>query len=46
MTSPAQDSCPDYMIKAEQCLKDEEDRVEGYLHATSKVERGMGERPP
>ncbi|GAX74529.1 hypothetical protein CEUSTIGMA_g1978.t1 [Chlamydomonas eustigma] len=31
-----QDSCPDYMLKAEQCLKDEEDKVEGYLHTSSK----------
>ncbi|GAX75998.1 hypothetical protein CEUSTIGMA_g3441.t1 [Chlamydomonas eustigma] len=32
-----QDSCPDYMLKAEQCLEDEEDKVESYLHSTSKL---------
>ena len=31
-----QDSCPDYLIKAEQCLKDEEERVEGYFHTSTK----------
>lgn len=31
-----QDSCPDYMLKAEQCLKEEEERVDSYLHATTK----------
>ena len=31
-----EDSCPDYMKKAEDCLKTEEDRVDGYLHADSK----------
>lgn len=32
-----QDSCPDYMLKAEECLKLEEERVDNYLHASSKV---------
>ena len=32
-----QDSCPDYLIKAEECLKAEEERVEGYLHSSSKA---------
>lgn len=32
-----QDSCPDYMLKAEECLKLEEERVENYLHSTTKV---------
>lgn len=31
-----QDSCPDYLIKAEQCLKEEEERVDNYLHSTTK----------
>lgn len=31
-----QDSCPDYMLKAEECLKLEEERVENYLHASTK----------
>ena len=31
-----EDSCPDYMRKAEECLKQEEDRVESYLHVDSK----------
>lgn len=31
-----EDSCPDYMKKAEDCLKTEENRVEGYLHLDSK----------
>jgi len=31
-----QDSCPDYMLKAEECLKLEEERVENYLHNTTK----------
>lgn len=32
-----QDSCPDYMLKAEQCLKEEEERVENYLHASTRT---------
>ena len=32
-----QDSCPDYMLKAEECLKLEEERVENYLHTSTKV---------
>jgi cullin 1 len=31
-----EDSCPDYMLKAEECLKAEEERVDGYLHIDSK----------
>lgn len=31
-----EDSCPEYMRKAEDCLKTEEERVEGYLHIDSK----------
>lgn len=31
-----QDSCPDYLIKAEECLKCEKERVEHYLHASSE----------
>lgn len=31
-----QDSCPDYMLKAEECLRLEEERVENYLHASTK----------
>ena len=31
-----EDSCPDYMKKAEDCLKTEENRVESYLHIESK----------
>lgn len=31
-----EDSCPDYMIKAEECLRLEEERVENYLHSSSK----------
>ncbi|XP_074564963.1 cullin-1-like [Curcuma longa] len=30
------DSFPDYMLKAEECLRREKDRVAHYLHATSK----------
>ena len=33
----AEDSCPDYMLKAEECLKREKDRVGGYLHASSEA---------
>eukprot|EP00897_Mesotaenium_endlicherianum_P010757 jgi/Mesen1/970/ME000012S00535 len=31
-----EDSCPDYMLKAEDCLKKEKERVAHYLHATSE----------
>ncbi|XP_057509252.1 cullin-1 [Actinidia eriantha] len=31
-----EDSCPDYMLKAEQCLKRERDRVSHYLHSNSE----------
>eukprot|EP00955_Chlamydomonas_euryale_P100750 365303-Chlamydomonas_euryale.AAC.37 len=31
-----QDSCPDYMCKAEQCLKEEEERIEKYLHTSTR----------
>lgn len=31
-----EDSCPDYMVKAEENLKMEEERVTNYLHASSK----------
>ncbi|MQL80010.1 hypothetical protein Taro_012440 [Colocasia esculenta] len=30
------DSCPDYMSKAEECLKKEKDRVSHYLHSSSE----------
>ncbi|KHN02982.1 Cullin-1 [Glycine soja] len=29
-----EDSCPDYMLKAEECLKREKDRVAHYLHSS------------
>eukprot|EP00246_Nothoceros_aenigmaticus_P018555 TRINITY_DN9759_c0_g1_i1.p1 TRINITY_DN9759_c0_g1~~TRINITY_DN9759_c0_g1_i1.p1 ORF type:complete len:748 (+),score=195.78 TRINITY_DN9759_c0_g1_i1:221-2464(+) len=32
-----EDSCPDYMLKAEDCLKREKERVGHYLHATSEA---------
>ncbi|KAK9839448.1 hypothetical protein WJX81_002626 [Elliptochloris bilobata] len=32
-----EDSCPDYMLKAEECLKAEEERVVHYLHVTTKA---------
>ncbi|KAK9815921.1 hypothetical protein WJX72_012009 [[Myrmecia] bisecta] len=32
-----EDSCPDYMLKAEDCLKQEEERVVNYLHVDSKA---------
>ena len=32
-----QDSCPDYMLKAEDCLRAEEERVNNYLHQSSKT---------
>uniref|UniRef100_A0A2P2MWE2 Cullin family profile domain-containing protein n=1 Tax=Rhizophora mucronata TaxID=61149 RepID=A0A2P2MWE2_RHIMU len=31
-----EDSCPDYMLKAEDCLKREKDRVSHYLHSSSE----------
>eukprot|EP01018_Ginkgo_biloba_P007037 Gb_00939 [translate_table: standard] len=31
-----EDSCPDYMLKAEECLKREKERVVHYLHASSE----------
>lgn len=31
-----EDSCPDYMLKAEECLKREKERVGHYLHASSE----------
>ncbi|KAJ0768888.1 putative cullin protein, neddylation [Helianthus annuus] len=31
-----EDSCPDYMLKAEECLKKEKERVIIYLHASSE----------
>lgn len=31
-----EDSCPDYMLKAEDCLKREKDRVAHYLHSSSE----------
>ncbi|XP_057832855.1 cullin-1 isoform X2 [Cryptomeria japonica] len=31
-----EDSCPDYMLKAEECLKREKERVDHYLHAESE----------
>ncbi|KAI6693075.1 hypothetical protein NL676_020785 [Syzygium grande] len=31
-----EDSCPDYMLKAEECLKRERDRVSHYLHSSSE----------
>ncbi len=34
-----QDSCPDYMQKAEEHIKLEEDRVDSYLHSSTKVSR-------
>nr|XP_009794360.1 PREDICTED: cullin-1-like isoform X2 [Nicotiana sylvestris] len=32
-----EDSCPDYMLKAEECLKKERDRVSHYLHVSSET---------
>eukprot|EP00245_Coleochaete_scutata_P004099 TRINITY_DN16351_c0_g1_i1.p1 TRINITY_DN16351_c0_g1~~TRINITY_DN16351_c0_g1_i1.p1 ORF type:complete len:743 (+),score=208.68 TRINITY_DN16351_c0_g1_i1:174-2402(+) len=32
-----EDSCPDYMLKAEECLKREKERVGHYLHASSET---------
>jgi len=31
-----EDSCPDYMLKAEECLRQEEERVGNYLHPSTK----------
>lgn len=31
-----EDSCPDYMIKAEECLRREKERVAHYLHSSSE----------
>lgn len=31
-----EDSCPDYMLKAEECLKKEKERVAHYLHQSSE----------
>ncbi|CAI9100061.1 OLC1v1036983C1 [Oldenlandia corymbosa var. corymbosa] len=31
-----EDTCPDYMLKAEECLKREKDRVAHYLHSSSE----------
>ncbi|KMZ75284.1 putative Cullin-1 [Zostera marina] len=31
-----EDSCPDYMLKAEECLKREKERVSNYLHSSSE----------
>ncbi|XP_052205390.1 cullin-1-like isoform X1 [Diospyros lotus] len=31
-----EDTCPDYMLKAEECLKKERDRVSHYLHSSSE----------
>ena len=32
-----EDSCPDYLVKAEDCLKREKERVGHYLHASSET---------
>ncbi|VFQ68632.1 unnamed protein product [Cuscuta campestris] len=32
-----EDSCPDYMLKAEECLKKEKERVSHYLHSSSEA---------
>ncbi|KAL9234534.1 hypothetical protein vseg_009395 [Gypsophila vaccaria] len=31
-----EDSCPEYMLKSEECLKKEKDRVDHYLHSNSE----------
>ena len=36
MVHAQDDSCPDYMLKAEECLRQEEERVANYLHVDSK----------
>jgi cullin 1 len=33
----AADSCPEYLVKAEECLKAEKERVDAYLHASSEA---------
>lgn len=40
-----QDSCPDYMLKAEDCLRAEEERVNNYLHQSSKTKLLEQARP-
>lgn len=37
------DSCPEFIVKAEECLKREEERVGAYLHKESKPKVGEGE---
>ncbi|XP_039005744.1 cullin-1-like isoform X1 [Hibiscus syriacus] len=32
-----EDSCPEYMLKSEECLKKERERVSNYLHSSSEV---------
>ncbi|XP_047255342.1 cullin-like protein 3 [Capsicum annuum] len=32
-----EDSCPDYILKAKECLKKEKDRVSHYLHVSSET---------
>ncbi|XP_022758046.1 cullin-1-like isoform X1 [Durio zibethinus] len=32
-----EDSCPDYMLKSEECLKKERERVSHYLHSSSET---------
>ncbi len=32
-----EDSCPEYLAKAEECLRLEEERVDNYLHQSSKA---------
>jgi hypothetical protein len=43
-----EDSSPDYLVKAEDCLRDEEERVNSYLHVSTKPkllkEVGEGEQ--
>ncbi|KAI6683987.1 hypothetical protein NL676_029900 [Syzygium grande] len=31
-----EDTCPDYLLKAEECLKQEKDRISHYLHSSSE----------
>ena len=33
----AVDTCPEYMVKAEECLRCEKERVDAYLHASSEL---------